>query len=259
MTAHAQVAAVDEPARIIEFERCFNFRDLGGYAGWDGRRLRWRQVFRSMTPEYMTEGDLQRARQLGITTVIDLRGPRFSSSGPLGDPPARRVAVGRRRPWRPTPEQRQRLMEAPPEESLPTFLERMAPSFVRAAAVIPGSKGGVLIHCRLGKDRTGIFCALLLKLAGVSDADVIDDYMASEPFTAPALELVRQQEAAGREDQIHTESRVSGSPPKREAMVAVLARLEELGGARRFFLERGAAPRTLDRLVAKLLDGQREF
>jgi len=258
MKAHPGDAAAEEPARHLSFERCLNFRDLGGYAGWDGRRLRWRRLFRSMTPEYMTERDLCLARQLDIGLVIDLRGPRFVTSGPLGEPPARRVVLGRRRGWRRSQEERRRLIEAPPEVALPAYLERMAPSFVRAVRVMPGAPGAVLVHCRLGKDRTGILSAVLLKLVGVADADVIADYMASAPFTAPALQLVREAERNNPEDQIHTESRVSNEPPKPEAMEAVLARLEELGGARRFLEERGASPRTLDRLVKKLLeDGYR--
>jgi len=246
-----------EPQRHFVFERCFGFRDLGGYTGLNGRRLRWRKLFRSMTPEYMTRGDLFRAGQLGIATLIDLRGPRFETSGPLGEPPARRVAVGSRRRWRPTREARRTIMEAPPEESLPIFLERMTPSFVRAAAVISRAKGGVLLHCRLGKDRTGILSALLLKLVGVADADVIADYMASAPFTASALRLVREAEAGNPEDRIHTESRVSGAPPQPEAMAAVLARLEEYGGAHAYFEERGASPRTLSKLVENLLEGEK--
>ena len=82
------------PPRIIEFERCFNFRDIGGYAGRDGRRVRWRRLFRSMTPQYMTEADVAKARGLGITLVFDIRGPQ-ATSGPLGEPPAAASSTGR--------------------------------------------------------------------------------------------------------------------------------------------------------------------
>ncbi|KAG6003512.1 hypothetical protein E4U43_000907 [Claviceps pusilla] len=45
----------------------------------------------------------------------------------------------------------------------------------------------ILIHCTLGKDRTGIVFALLLSLAGVSDEVIAADYALSEQ----GLELVR--------------------------------------------------------------------
>ena len=39
---------------------------------------------------------------------------------------------------------------------------------------------GLLFHCTAGKDRTGVVAMLMLKLAGVSDDDVIRDYHATE-------------------------------------------------------------------------------
>ena len=50
-----------------------NFRDLGGYAAEDGRRTRWRVLFRADGLGELTEGDLSVMRSLGIRTVIDLR------------------------------------------------------------------------------------------------------------------------------------------------------------------------------------------
>ena len=40
--------------------------------------------------------------------------------------------------------------------------------------------GAVLFDCTAGKDRTGIIAALLLGLAGVSDDDIVDDYVLTE-------------------------------------------------------------------------------
>jgi hypothetical protein len=167
-----------------------------------------------------------------------------------------RIAVGRSRPYRRLPKDIKRLIEAAPEEALPLYLERMGRNFVRAAAIIVRARGGVLFHCRLGKDRSGLFSAVLLKLLGVSDADVIEDYMATTPFIADALQLVWDAEKANPIDRVQAESRLSREPPKREAMEAVLRRLEEYGGAYAYLLEHGAAPRTLNRLIQRLLEGR---
>jgi hypothetical protein len=35
---------------------------------------------------------------------------------------------------------------------------------------------GLLIHCTAGKDRTGVVAAIILKLAGVSDEEIANDY-----------------------------------------------------------------------------------
>ena len=41
---------------------------------------------------------------------------------------------------------------------------------------------GVFFHCQLGKDRTGIISALLLLLAGVDEAAIIDDYATTTQY-----------------------------------------------------------------------------
>ncbi len=62
--------------RHIQFEGALNFRDLGGYRTQEGRRLRWRRLFRSDKLHLMTDEDIVQARDnLGIRTVIDLREP----------------------------------------------------------------------------------------------------------------------------------------------------------------------------------------
>ena len=67
--------AIDYTSRHHQFEGCFNFRDIGGYQGADGREVRWGQYFRAGRQDRMTSTDLKRARALGVTTQIDLRRP----------------------------------------------------------------------------------------------------------------------------------------------------------------------------------------
>jgi hypothetical protein len=44
-----------------------------------------------------------------------------------------------------------------------------------------------LIHCSMGKDRTGVLFAILLRLAGVSQDDIASEYSLSEAALGPAL------------------------------------------------------------------------
>ena len=62
-----------EPSRRLVFDGCFNFRDLGGYPTDDGRRTRWRRLFRADGLSRLTENDMAALASLGIVTVIDLR------------------------------------------------------------------------------------------------------------------------------------------------------------------------------------------
>ena len=62
-----------------------------------------------------------------------------------------------------------------------TFLDRFPDRIaaaVRAFAEAP--TGGVLLHCGRGRDRTGLVSMVLLSLAGVGVADIVEDYRASD-------------------------------------------------------------------------------
>src|SRR5271167_3741531 len=68
------MVAVGAPARLLPLVGAYNFRDLGGYPTADGRTTRWGRLFRSDTLHELTDPDLQVLRQIGLETVIDLRG-----------------------------------------------------------------------------------------------------------------------------------------------------------------------------------------
>jgi protein-tyrosine phosphatase len=241
----------DAPPRFIEFERCYNFRDLGGYTGRDGRRVRWRRLFRSMTPEYMTAADVAKARALGISLVYDIRGARYKS-GPLGEPPSRRVAYRPRRYMGWAPDALQKYRELPPEVALPQVLDRLGRNYARGAAAIAEEDGATLFHCRIGKDRSGVFAALLLKLAGVSDEDVIADYVLSGDASATARPLLSSD---GKDDPVQNSSRVVREPARQELMEAVLQKLQaDYGGAYAYLRRFGVPKYKLDRLIEKTLE-----
>jgi len=44
------------------------------------------------------------------------------------------------------------------------------------AAIAQARPGGVLVHCAVGRDRTGLLTLLLLALAGVAPTDIASDY-----------------------------------------------------------------------------------
>src|SRR3954451_1702516 len=68
----ARMSAV-ETTRHVALESAFNFRDLGGYPAGEGRRTRWRTLFRSDGLHRLTPADVEILRGLGLRTVIDLR------------------------------------------------------------------------------------------------------------------------------------------------------------------------------------------
>ncbi len=61
--------------RIPALEGACNFRDFGGYATRDGRRVRRGRYFRSGAMHRFTEGDRQVVAGFGLQLVCDLRRP----------------------------------------------------------------------------------------------------------------------------------------------------------------------------------------
>ena len=64
----------EPPARHFNLAGASNFRDLGGYPGRDGRRLRWRRIFRSNHLGHVTDADIDVLRGLDLKRAFDFRG-----------------------------------------------------------------------------------------------------------------------------------------------------------------------------------------
>ena len=241
------------PDRILTFERCFNFRDLGGYAGLDGRPVRWRRLFRSMTPQYMSDADAVAVSELGISLVVDFRGEQYESSGPVAGEGGTRLAL------RPPFVQRsdaeyEQVRSLPPQDALPRLLETYGSQFACAlTAMAERPEARAVFHCRLGKDRTGVFAALVLKLLGVSDDDVVQDYMLTEqqePYSRRLLAEVETADIASREPAVAKE------PASRVAIEGVLQRLvSQYGGAYGYFAQYGVSAGLLGAFVESGLEG----
>src|ERR1700733_7186496 len=76
--------------RLLPLVGASNFRDLGGYPTVDGRFTRWGRLFRSDTLHELTGEDLGLLRQIGLTSIIDLRTRTEldrTGRGPLAEEP----------------------------------------------------------------------------------------------------------------------------------------------------------------------------
>lgn len=177
-----------------------NFREFGGFATAAGR-VRSHLLYRSGHFGKLSAVNQPKVLALDFATIVDLRyaGERDADVSPWGKDRGDCVLF----------HDGDRLKESPHIELLrtnaltpssardfyltlykelpfdPLYRELFAAT-VRRIAVKPGR---VLIHCSAGKDRTGIFCALLLNLLGVSPADIESDYLASKD--APGFDIIK--------------------------------------------------------------------
>jgi hypothetical protein len=58
--------------RELDWDGCYNVRDLGGLPTAHGRTTRWGAPVRADAPSGLTEAGWRAVRDHGVTTVIDL-------------------------------------------------------------------------------------------------------------------------------------------------------------------------------------------
>jgi protein-tyrosine phosphatase len=207
---------------------CFNFRDLGGYRTGDGRRLKWRRLFRADGLTRLDADDCAVLAQVGLKTVIDLR--TDAEANERGRFPADLLAVR----YHHLP-----LLDVlPPDEVMERYDE---PSFVTAhyhhmvgqgtpaivGAITTLAEPGALpavFHCSAGKDRTGVLAALLLAFLGVPADVIVEDYALSGAAMVTMLAWLRQQHPESSETLERLAPAVVSAPgPSMAALLDLLA------------------------------------
>ena len=204
---------MDTVARLIPLEGAHNFRDLGGYAGRDGRAIRWGRLFRSDTLHELTSADIAHLRAIGLRTVLDLRTERelaLTGRGLLEpeDVTFRHLAVVRDGVVRDAAvrDGADRTTEDPAvgevvgeavaapapagddlSERYLWYLEVGRGALVEALTLLgDGTRYPLVFHCAAGKDRTGVLAALVLEILGVDREVIVADYV----ITADRMELI---------------------------------------------------------------------
>jgi protein-tyrosine phosphatase len=183
----------ETPVRRLPLEGAVNFRDLGGYETADGRRVRWRTVFRSDALSALTARDHATLRSLGVRLVCDLRLPGERRHAPSALPED--AGIERFEPGfipRGTLDMLASLRagtlhgEAIIKEVIGHYWhmprdhgETYSRVFRRLTE--PEARPAV-IHCTSGKDRTGFTAALVLLALGVPLETVFEDYLLTNDY-----------------------------------------------------------------------------
>ena len=186
---HDQSAMMDND-RVLHFEGIHNFRDYGGYHARAGRLARGR-LWRSGQHAGATAADLARVRDMGIATVIDLRGDSERAAFPclrhadfagevLFEPgetasmqgqAAHAEAADRIRTPADARDRMIRLYQGMP------FRGVLTATFALYGRALATQATPSLLHCLAGKDRTGLGAALVHHLLGVHHDDLMADYL----------------------------------------------------------------------------------
>lgn len=177
----------------IDLEGTVNTRDLGGWPTHDGQVTRMGRVWRSDAFTRATPADRDALAHHGVRTVIDLRttAERLEEPHPLEDDArfdvmhvdlfAPVLAAFMRGEVREDPFDLATHYRA----SFALARDAYAQVFTHITAALDSHAGPVVVHCTAGKDRTGLVTALLLRGAGVADADIARDYAITHERIAP--------------------------------------------------------------------------
>jgi len=157
-----------------------NFRDVGGYATDDGYAVRWGQVYRSDSLHHLTPQDGVRLAALGLRSALDFRAHDELDEvgiGGLGELEIEHVHL-------PTTDRAMHIVR-PPDWTPPTsaagvyltMMEHGANAYAAALDLLAqADRRPTVYFCMAGKDRTGVFSAVLLGVLGVPDETIVADY-----------------------------------------------------------------------------------
>lgn len=239
--------------RHLHFPELLNARDLGGLPTRDGRITRWRSFVRTDGLHELNEAGLAAIYEYGVRTVIDLRMPHELQEWPnplQADSRVRFLNVSLLGSQ--GDEVFERNKHLPPHaEWAMVVLEESKENFRRVfAGIADAPEGGVLFHCYAGKDRTGLVADLLLDLAGVHDAEIVDDYDLSNERLRVRVEKSTSQ----IDDEEARRRAVDAWTVKRDTAEAVLAHVRtRYGGAAGYLQAVGLSDAEVEAVRCRLL------
>lgn len=198
---------------ILPLDKVCNPRDLGGYVGYNGRKIKMHRLLRTGKISNITEHDKQFLLDYGLTKIIDLRSPLECKKAPDSQIPGvehidlsistEDNTKGGKKDLDKVFETyrkdqyagfkmmcdryRSHVMKEHAQHSLHSILEVLANT----------EEGAVIYHCSEGKDRTGIVTVLVLYLLGVDLETIRQDYLYSnymlDDYRAKRDEIMREK------------------------------------------------------------------
>ena len=175
--------------RLLGLEGCLNARELGGYQTFSGKTS-YGFLIRADATHQLTANDVAKLKELGVTQQVDLRSAEEIKKAPS-------------------------LLEIEEEiryehvdmldhihsdffQNLPDMTEMYCgllddckEKYARIFRKILKNPKATIFNCTAGKDRTGVLTMLILKLAGVNDEIIIEDYAVSGENMKPSFQAQR--------------------------------------------------------------------
>lgn len=178
-------------ARDLEGAVLFRSRELGGVTAQEAVTL---------------------VNVLGVRAVYDVRGSREVAASPEPSLPGVRMLAVEPRDGHKKRDAHARLVHGvigeygAPEERMRDNYRRYASDYPLIGTVlrsIAATGTPALVHCKNGKDRTGVLCACALRIAGLPRDYILADYLATNEVNAAQIAAEEAELSAGMTSEEH--------------------------------------------------------
>jgi len=221
-----------------------NFREIGGYQAKASSpsTVRKGRVFRSGELTYIKPSGAKALQRLGIRKVFDLRADVEIKDFNAGPVDLKSVGIDVERigiPEWPEAEELGKMLDYFNEKPVEAFTEmysKILKEFAKPFATVfrylnEHPSEGCLVHCTAGKDRTGVFSAVLLKLLGVSDSDIARDYSLTTAGLQPFIPILAARFKDKPVFKEHWEGSIKMGTSEPESILAFLQELHKNYGS----------------------------
>lgn len=192
--------------RFIELEGASNFREIGGLETSNGGKLKSGILFRSDELYHLTNNDIKKLETLNLKVICDLRTDYERKSKPDRLPVNNLLKVVNIPFFHQKRDYNQLqimwfLITNSHKINFEKFIKEhyFNNAFERATEVgqvinlLSGKDNlPILIHCKAGKDRTGLIAAIIQLLAGVPLNTVFDEYLSTNDFIKDKMEAAEK-------------------------------------------------------------------
>jgi protein-tyrosine phosphatase len=236
--------------RALRWESLLNARDLGGLPAAHGH-VRTGAIVRSDALYRLNDAGRAALIAHGVRTVIDMRATREIAANSYDFDPA--SGVTRHHLAQQSAEMWEAVKGRDRADFDLTMLELARPRVATIAqAIADAPPGGVLIHCEVGKDRTGLMTMLLLDLVGTPAEVIAADYSLTATGLAPLFaDLIAKAQSDEGRARLQEEALC-----RADVMAAIHSGFRARYGDAEMYLRLGGAPRaTIDAIRARMLGG----
>ena len=232
---------------VLPIKSVRNPRDIGGYVGSDGRKIRTHRLLRTGNISEITTADEQYLLDYGLRTIIDLRSPAECKQNPdkeldnvehyacplsaedntggHGLDMSKEFAEYRKDQYAGFKLMCRRyhhhILSKSAKQSFHHIVELIAEN----------DDGAILYHCSEGKDRTGLVTIIILYILGVDMEVIRQDYLYSN-YMLNDYRAVRDQhfKQVGENDNFRANMRVLGSVANSYFDTSLITINENFGG-----------------------------